>query len=271
MVATEDIIGTIDHRIKKLEERYPFTADELEILCRCHDHLQNENDHDDFLMKLARTSPYQFFFVPGDELRDRVNFIEDYILPAGFASQMRTAVTVDTFVIGSDPCVEKSLACFLEGVANAGRRGSKEALSFLYHLLRQPEPEEITDICFRLMLASNALVTPTLDKSVTLQQVEQMQQAAGTLGQALRSACNDGMTLSAFIAWAEMNVPMLCAPLSMFVHNLLFHGHPLPQFNIPYISPRLVADSNILCSPMQNPLLMNLSMTSRLFGEKVCF
>jgi len=270
MATGDEIIGEIDRRVKKLEERYPFTADELEILCRCHDHLQNEADPDDFLMKLAQTSPYQFFFLPGDELRDRVNWIEDYLLPPGFANQLRAAISVDPFVEYANQGEEKSLERFLEGVANTGRRGSKEALRFIYRLLDQPEPEELMNICVRLAIASEALVVPILEKEATLRKLESMERATEELSQSLLSACQeDRLTWQIFVEWAELNFPLLYTPLATFLHNLLFHGHPFPNARIPYVPPKLDMDSRVLSNSSQNPMLMNLSMTSQQMGGKV--
>lgn len=273
-MATEDeIIGAIDHRVKKLEERYPFTADELEILCRCHDHLKNEVDQDDFLMKLAQSSPYQFFFLPGDELRTRVYWIEDHILPPGFANQLRAAVDMDAFVEYANQGEEKSLERFLEGVADTGRRGSKESLRFIFRLLDQPEPEELIDICVRLAVASDVLVTPVLQKEDTKQKLENMQSATESMAQSLRDACapEGKLTPQIFSDWAELNFPMLHAPLATFVHNLLFHGHPFPTARIPYVYPQLDKESRVLDNPSQNPSLLALSMTATNFGGKVNF
>ena len=98
MTTEDEIIGALDHRIQKLEDRYPFSADELEILCRCHDTcLENAEDKDDFLMKLAKASPYKYFLLPGDEMRERVNWIENHVLPAGFANQLRAAMSMDAY------------------------------------------------------------------------------------------------------------------------------------------------------------------------------
>ena len=266
----DKIIGAIDHRIKKLQERYPFTADELEILCRCHDHLKNQGDQDDFLMKLVQTSPYQFFFLPGDEMRSRVDWIESFILPPGFANQLRAAVSMDSFVAYANQGEGSSLEHFLEGVANTGRRGSKEALRFIYRL-DQPEPEGLVDICVRLAVASDALVTSILDKEATLQKLENWQSATESMAQSLRKVCSDetALTSTTFVEWAETTVPMLYAPLSTFVHNLLFHGHPFPSPRLPYASPQLDVDSRVLPNANHNPLLLTLSMTSASFSGKV--
>lgn len=264
------IIGAMDHRIKKLQERYPFSAEELEILCRCHDHIKNAADRNDFLMKLAQTSPYQFFFLPGDEMRTRVDWIESFILPSGFANQLRAAVSMDAFVAYASQDEDKSLEHFLEGVAVTGRRGSKEALRFIYRLFDQPEPEELIDVCVRLAVASDALVTPVLDQEATLLKLGDLRRATESMAQSLREACSDEtMTAAIFVEWAENNFPMLHAPLATFVHHLLFHGHPFPSPRIPYVSPQLDTDSRVLSDSNQNPLLMAISMMSSHFGGKV--
>ena len=271
-MATEDeIIGDLDHRIKKLEERYPFTAEELEILCRCYDHLKNEKDPDDFLMKLAQASPYQTFFLPGDELRHRVTWMEECILPPGFSNQLRAAMAVDPFVEYANQGEERSLERFLEGVANTGRRGSREALRFMHRLLDQPTPEELADLCVCLAIASETLLTPILAKEATLLQLQNMQSAKESLARSLRSACPEGhVTPLLFIEWAEFNFPLLSTPLTTFVHDLLFHVHPYPTTCIPYVPPKLDMESRVLTNASQNPMLMALSMTSEQMGGKVC-
>ena len=270
LVDNDKIIGAMDHRIKKLEERYPFSAEELEILCRCHDQLNSTADRDDFLIKLAQTSPYQFFFLPGDELRTRVEWIECFILPSGFANQLRAAVSMDAFVAYASQGDDKSLEHFLEGVADTGRRGTKEALRFIYRLFDQPNPEELIDVCVRLAVASDALVTPILNQEATLLKLSSMRPATESMAQSLRDACSDEtVTAAAFVEWAENTVPMLHAPLATFVHHLLFHGHPFPSPRIPYVALELDTDSRVLSNPNQNPLLMAMAMMSSHFGGKV--
>lgn len=260
------------HKLRKLQERYPFNEEELEILVLCHEHLQDSEDQDDFLMKLAKATPYTFFFLPGDELRDRVNWIEDHILPAGFANGLRAAVSVDAFVNYANQGEDAALERFLEGIADTGRRGSKEALRLLYRLLDQPEPEELMDICIRLAVASDALVTPNLDKQATLKKLDDLEPAVGALAQSLKKECEDEqLSERVFVNWAEESFPLLSSPLSTFVHGLLFHGRPFPQGRIPFQFPKLDTASNIFQYPNNSPSLMALSMTSERFGGKVRF
>lgn len=258
------------HKLHKLQERYPFTEEELEILVRSHELLKDTEDQDGFLMKLARASPYQFFFLPGNELRERVTWIEDHILPPGFTNELRAAISVDAFVEYANQGQAKSLERFLEGIADTGRRGSKEALRLLFRLVDQPQPEELADFCIRLAIASEALVTAVLDKDATLKKLDSMAPVTDALTNSLLKSC-EGTVLSqeVFISWAEENFAMLSAPLSTFVHGVLFHGHPYPKARIPYNQPKLDSDSFLLEDPTSSSLLTALSFTSPHFGGKV--
>lgn len=265
MAALTDI-----HKLRNLQERYPFTEEELEILVRSHDLLQDPEDQDDFLMKLARASPYQFFFLPGNELRERVTWIEDHLLPPGFANELRAAISVDAFVEYANQGQEKSLERFLEGIADTGRRGTKEALRLLFRLIDQPQPEELMDICMRLAIASDAFVTPSLDKEATLKKLDSMVPGTEALTRSLASNCVEKpLTEQTFIHWAEENFPMLSAPLSTFIHVLLFHGQPYPKNRVAYIPPKLDTNSFLFEHPTTSPSMMALTMTSYHFGGKV--
>eukprot|EP00978_Attheya_sp_CCMP212_P017655 scaffold47311_cov37-Attheya_sp.AAC.4 len=85
--------------IHELEGRYPFSEEEIEILLRCHKALKDDTSggQDSFVMKLAMCSPYATFFMPGNELRRRVDFLENHVLPSGFSSELRAAISADAF------------------------------------------------------------------------------------------------------------------------------------------------------------------------------
>ena len=119
--------------IHKLEERYPFNEEELEILVRCHDNIGESNkkcierdeDNPSFLVKLALASPYSYFFLPGDSpMRSRVNWIEEHVLPPGFSNELRAAMACVPFVEYANQGInDKPLERFVEGVACTGRPG----------------------------------------------------------------------------------------------------------------------------------------------------
>jgi hypothetical protein len=259
-------------QLKKLEDRYPFNEEELEILVRCHERIKDPDDNDAFLMKLAFSSPYSYFFLPGDEMRDRVNWIEDHLLPPGFASEFRAAISADPFVEYANQGEDKSLERFLEGVADTGRRGPKEALRVLYKLLGDDATSEgLLDLCVRTAVAREALVTPNLNKKEFLKRLDDAKPAVKAISESLEEECyGRPMTMNVFVDWAEDSLPMLSTPLSSLVHSLLFHGHPYPESRMPYTAPRLEHASDIFPSST-SPLLMSLSFMSQHFGGKVCF
>jgi hypothetical protein len=258
--------------IQKLEERYPFNRAELEILVRCYEHVggSNEEDKDDFLMKLALASPYSYFFVPGDEMRNRVSWIEDNVLPPGFANELRSAIAVDAFVEYANQGEERPLERFIEGISDTGRRGPKEALRTLFNLVDQPQPEELADFCIRLAVASDSLIDPNLNETEVLNRLGALQPAIEALSVSLSDYCKgEPLTSKAFVLWAEEYFPLLSAPLSTFVHNLLFHGYSYPEARIPYKNPKLDNRSDIFRSLLNSPALMSLSFTSPQLGGKV--
>ena len=60
---------------------------------------------------------------------------------------------------------DQSLERFIEGVADTGRRGPREALRILFDMVGEsPKAEELMEYCFRLALACDALTAPNLDK-----------------------------------------------------------------------------------------------------------
>lgn len=256
--------------IHKLEERYPFTEAELEILDRCHDHIRDCKNDDDFLMKLATASPYSYFFVPGDEMRTRVTWIEDNVLPQGFANELRAAITSDAFVEYANQGEDRSLERFIEGIADTGRRGPKEALRVLFNLVDQPRPEELADFCIRLAIASDALVAPSISEENVLEKLEAMKASINGLAGSLYEFCKGKEpTFNDFMNWSETQFPLLSTPLSMFVHNLLFHGHEYPKGRLPYKEPRLEHASDIFSSQVRSASMMSLSFTAPEMGGKV--
>jgi hypothetical protein len=255
--------------LKKLEERYPFTEEELEILLRGHRALLDEADEDSFITKLALASPYAYFFLPADEMRHRADFVENTVLPMGFANEFRAAVAADAFVNYANQGQELSFERFLEGIADAGRRGPKEAARILYEVIPEPAPDEIIDLCFRLSVAADVLVKPLFEKTVITNMLDNATNACEPLVKSLKVACGDReLTKAIFSQWADHDAPMLSTTLSTFVHNLLFHGRPYPASRIPYERPKLDHTSDIFLDK-DAALLFPLSVASFQLGGKV--
>lgn len=153
-------------QINKLAERYPFDDEELEQLIRCHAALLDTKNVDTFLTKIALSSPYSYFFLPGNEMRRRIELIEGQILPCGFGSCLRAAMSVDLFVDCANEGGDISLERFLEGIADCGQRGHKEALKIIWLCCsagvdNELEPSRIIDLCFRLGFSSGKTGTPS--------------------------------------------------------------------------------------------------------------
>ena len=256
--------------LKLLEERYPFNEEELEILLRGHQAVVDTANEESFIMKLALGSPYSFFFLPDNEMRNRAEFIENNVLPMGFDSEFRAAVSADAFVNYANQGKELPFERFLEGIADAGRRGPKEASIILYDILSEPTPEQIIDLSFRLSIAADVFVQPMLNKTMVDTMLANSTKACEPLVRSLQEACEGKeLTKDVFCRWADHTAPMISATLSTFAHNLLFHGRPYPSSRVPYTRPMLDHVSDIFVG-QDATLLFPLSVASFNFNGKVC-
>jgi len=223
---------TSEAELNKLADRYPFDISEIEQLVRCHSTITDTKNADSFLTKIALSSPYSYFFLPGDEMRRRVEIAEDQILPSGFGSCLRAAMSVDLFVDCTNPN-HPSLERFLEGVADCGQRGHKEALRIIWDCCSYSsgfedkiESSTIIDLCYRLAFAADVIISPDADaKSIVAKLESEHDSACSALERSLAQAGEGGyVTKENFFNWAETMAPMISSTLSTFMYNLLFHG-----------------------------------------------
>jgi len=235
--------------IKHLEERYPFNEKELEIIVRAHDQLEENHNKDDFLMTLAKALPYAVFFLPEDETKNRVNWIEENILPQGFSSRLMCALTADCFVDYANQGENKSLERLIEGIADTGRRGSQESLRTIYDIMDDDAtPQTLVDICICMGISAEALIVPILDRDAVLQRLVDAIPCILSMARSLEEYCKEkksDLNKRLFVDWAEENFPGLASTLSTFVHNLLFHGHEYPKTRVPYTHPAIYQPSEI--------------------------
>jgi len=219
--------------LNKLADRYPFDINEIEQLLRCHSALLDTKNADTFLTKIALSSPYSYFFLPGDEMRRRVEIVEDKILPSGFASCLRAAMSVDLFVDCANEGQDRSFERFLEGVADCGQRGHKEALRVIWDCCSYSaefedkiDPSIIIDLCYRLAFAADVIISPDADTTAIVAKLESEHDGACSALERSLSQAGDGglVTKENFFNWAETMAPMISSTLSTFMHNLLFHG-----------------------------------------------
>lgn len=263
-------------QIDKLAERYPFDDEELEQLIRCHSALLDIKNADTFITKIALSSPYSYFFLPGNEMRRRIEIIEDNILPFGFGSCLRAATSVDLFV----DCANEgdlSLERFLEGIADCGQRGHKEALRIIWDCCSYSvefednlNPAKIIDLCYRLAMAAEVVISPDSDTDAIAARLEsEHDSACSALENSLAQAGENGMVNKQnFFKWAETMAPQISSTLSTFMHNLLFHGKMTKhRLNfVPFKPPKLDQQSAIFKGVQHPPNMFALTCTSPLIG-----
>jgi hypothetical protein len=262
-------------QISKLAERYPFDDEELEQLIRCHAALLDMKNADTFLTKIALSSPYSYFFLPGNEMRRRIELVEDKILPFGFGSCLRAAMSVDLFV----DCANEgdiTLERFLEGVADCGQRGHKEALriiwdccSYIIEFEDKLAPSKIIDVCYRLAIAAEVVVSPDADPDAIVARLEsEHDSACSSLERSLAQFGEGGLvTKQNFYDWAETIAPQISSTLSTFIHNLFFHGKMLKhRLNfVLFEPPKLDQVSNIF-QGVHPPNMFALTCTTPFIG-----
>ncbi len=218
-----------------LQERYPFTEPELEILVRCHEQLRAEEQS--FLVTLATASPYSVFFLPDYTAVDRVTWLEEHVLPAAFSHQLHTAL-----LKADGEYALPSLERFLESIANTGRRGPREALHVLYRCVEGSiDPEAaVADLVVRLALATQLWYRPEVpDTDVFVPEFQEYHQPTiHRMTDNLRNFTNQrheqrnetksshitSLTEHIFIEWSEEMFPLLYLTLTSLVQSLLFHG-----------------------------------------------
>jgi hypothetical protein len=256
--------------IKKLQERYPFTEEELEIIARWHDQLQDIRCDNDFLMTMTRALPYSVFFLPGDELGDRVRWLEETLLPKDFSRRLLGAIYSDTFIDYANQGEDRSLERLVEGIADTGRRGSSEALRVTYGVLADnPTAEGLVGLCITLAVASETLVTPSLDKELVKVRMDSARPCILSMARSLSDFCgSNSLDKQAFVSWAERNFPGLASTLATFIHYILFHGRPFPKTMMPYTAPNVHGSSAILDTTTA-PFLLGLSFAHHNLGGKV--
>ena len=268
--------------ISHLFDRYPFDEKEIEILLRCHKDLLATDRSGSFLNLLAHCSPYAFFFLPGDEFKTRIDLIEGAILPAGFGARLKEAIFSDCFPeVAHSLENNRYLEKFLEGVADCGRRGEREALRVLFDCCAKVEGDDdekedvekvvasdVIALCHRLSVASDIFIRPSIDKKKLQDHLDNDAVVIDPLAKSL-SAFAGGMnniTKADFINWADEKFPMMAFTVLAFVQNLIFHGKPIPPGKVPYKDPVLDQATDVFASK-DSPLLFALAcMTPKLAG-----
>ena len=265
--------------INQLVDRYPFSEEEMEILLRCHEDLLATDRSGSFLNLLAHCSPYAFFFLPGDEFKTRIDLIESTILPPGFGERLKDAIFSDCFPeIAHSAENNRYLEKFLEGIADCGRRGEREALRVLFDCCAKIESDDegeesvvardIVSLCYRLSVASDVLVRPSIDEKALQDHLDGDAIVIEPLTKSLSAFANitEKVTKAEFIEWADEKFPMMAFTALAFVQNLIFHGKPMPPGKTSYKDAVLDQPTDVFASK-DSPLLFALAcMTPKMGG-----
>ena len=267
---------TSEKQINLLVERYPFNEEELEILARAHEHVSeliptkdDTSEPESYLLSLAKASPYTFYFLPGDELKKRISFIEDYVLPQGFASSLRATISSSTFVLYANQGINRSLETFLEGLACIGRRGIPEAARSFYSIAGyEPTAEDLADLAVRLTIATEVLSNPNFDRHIAMKRLSSLGSLVLPISDCLQTDIAERISEKKFIQVVEKDLPMFTSPLATFIHLVLFHGEKMSPRTIPYVAANLDEASSIFTSRNMAYLTV-LSFMSPLLAGKV--
>ncbi|CAB9499539.1 TLD domain-containing protein KIAA1609 [Seminavis robusta] len=216
---------------------------------------------------MAQALPYSVFFLPGDELRGRVEWLEKNVLPRNFSKGFFFAVTTNTFVGFANQGIDDSLETLLDGLARAtGRKGTIEALRVLYTILGEDATAEgLLELCIALGIASEAVAAPNLDKDLVAARLRNVKPCIVSMAKSLSAYCaQKKLDKDAFVEWAENNFSCLSTPLMGFVNHVLFHHDPVQKLFVP---PNLSVASKVFGTEASS-LLMPLSFASQSLSGK---
>jgi hypothetical protein len=236
-------------QIQRIAHRYNFTDEELEILLRSHDALchamadVSDMTGHNFFNILAHSSPYVFFFLPGDEIKARLDIIHDSILPPGFCRRLWDKFFSHLFSLSER---DSSLDRFISALADCGRSGPEPALNVIFDCCSCDDgPSGLVDthaliqLCHSLVISTAVLTSPSRDTCLSFTQDTFYLKALVDFFQThVTEQKKPGfITKTDFMNIAKLYTPMLHQTLSSFMHSLIFHGRTTPEelklFQIP--------------------------------------
>lgn len=216
-------------QIKKWSDKYSFDEGELEIILRCHDSIVNPKDQRDngsFLNLLSHSFPYVFFFLPYDEIQNRIALVENHMLPKNFGERFKKAI----FPLKGTETETEAIEMLIQGVANCCKGDSGETLGIIFDCCDVCDgtaaPEEIIQLCFQLSICATVLISPKIDEKRVLALSKQPMDLHGLTNSlsAMTLAKGTRVGKQTFIEWGKKCVPHIGSTVAGFVHNLVFHG-----------------------------------------------
>ncbi len=297
--------------IKKWSEKYPFDEQELEIIIRCHNSIAFPKDkpksgtpdikQQSFLSLLSHSFPYVFFFLPNDEIQNRIELVEDTILPKGFGQRLKNAIypvkgsesdseAIETLVRGISHCCggdsENTLGvifdCCLATTASTttGKSSSEETVTV--------DPFEIVQLCYRLSIAAEVLVSPTIDKAKVIAAAQEqppllkhhgltksLTNTIMSMGKEKKKqkshALAHNVSRKAFQKWGIQCVPHIGSTLTAFIYNLVFHGKSFHSQDAVFENPQLCDKTSVFKESTYPLDLFAITCMSPDLGGKVSY
>ncbi len=236
-------------QIKVWTEKFGFDEGEVEILLRCHHSLTSPKDREGSFLNhlLAHSFPYVFFFLPYDEIKNRINLVENHILPKAFGEKLKKAI----FPAKGDESEADAIELLLKGVADCCKGDADETLGVLFDCSKGPDetvdPKDIIQLSYQLSISSEVLVSPNIDENRVLTLSQHPLVLHGLTNSLFDAATKRGgkVTKQIFVEWSKRCVPHLGAVLQGFIYNLVFHGKSSHSQTPPFTNPELLDSSKI--------------------------
>lgn len=260
-------------QIQSWTKKYGMDEGEVEILLRCHNSIVNPKDGSDsgsFLNLLAHSFPYVFFFLPHDEIKNRIELVENHILPKNFGEKLRSAI----FPAKGTETENESTELLIQGISNCCKGDANETLGVIFDCCASSEgkadPSEIIQLCYQLSIAAQVLVSPNIDEQRVLKLSKQPLNLHGltvSLTSMAKTSKEKGISKKAFIDWGTKSVPHIGSTLQGFIYNLVFHGKSSHSKVPPFTNPELI-DSSIIFTEANAGNLFTISCMSPDLGGK---
>lgn len=255
-------------QINKWSKKYPFDEGEIEIILRCHDSVRSQ-EGGSFLNVLAHSFPYVFFFLPNDEIQNRISLVENHILPKNFGNKFKRTVfpMIDS---GDDSeAIELSIA----GVAKSYKGDTMDTLGVIFDCCTDDgetaEPEDIITLCYQLSIASKVLVEPRIDEKRIIALAKQPLHLHGLVSSLANMKKSEGskITKDMFVSWGLNCVPHIGSTMAGFVHHLVFHKRLSNFEHSPFSNPEINDYSSIFTDASAGNLFAISCMSPDLGGK----
>lgn len=266
-------------QINEWAHKYPFDEKELEIILRCH-HSIVDNVKDDkkrsFLSTLAHAFPYVFFFLPKDEVENRINLIEEYILPHGFGERLEETLFPFYSAFGrgftqNSETENKSIESLIKSMAKCCKGDANETLGTIFDCCCDSngtvQAETIIQLCYQLSVAATILVAPKIDVKRIKNFPSELTHPVGLTNSLTHMVQDAAVTKFLFVSWGLHCAPHIGSTLSAFIYNLVFHGKSKHSKLSPFSFPTIY-DSSAIFSDSESWVLFAIScMSPDLGGE----